>query len=50
MSSQTSIEIGGVALATEDCCGDTLKMMKIVEVRDDYDFTDEIEAITISGE
>ena len=50
MSSQTSIEISGIALATEDCCGDTLKMMKIVEVRDDYDFTDEIEIITISGE
>lgn len=50
MSSQTSIEISGIALATEDCCRDTLKMMRIVEVRDDYDFTDEIDAIIISGE
>ena len=50
MSSQTSIEISGIALATEDCCGDTMKMIRIVEVRDDYDFTEDIEAITISGE
>ena len=50
MSSATSIEISGKALATEMCSCDGMKMMRIVEVRDDYDFTDDIQSIAISGE
>lgn len=50
MSSNTSIEISGIALASELCSCDTMKMMRIVEVRDDFDFTDDISSISISGE
>ena len=50
MSSNTSVEISGIALASEMCSCDTMKMMRLIEVRDDYDFTDEISSISISGE
>lgn len=50
MSSNTSIELSGQALASDLCPCDTMKMMRIVEVRDDYDFTDEIQSISLVGE
>lgn len=47
MSSNASIEISGKAMACDTCSCDELRMMRIVEVREDYDFTDELQSISI---
>ena len=50
MSSIVAMEISGIALVCDTCVCDQQKLMRIVDVRDDYDFADDVESIVFVGD
>ena len=49
MSSIVAMDIRGKALVCDSCTCDQQRLMRIVEVRDDYDFADDVDSITFVG-